>query len=378
MPVYQKKDKEGKILKDTKGNSWYYRCYYIDIYGNKKQRESKKFKSKGEAIKAEAEFLTSIKNANELDINVSFTTVYDSWLEYKMNKVKITTYYCLKKKIDKHILDFFKDYKLHSIKLNILNNWKKHLIAKNLSINTINALIGYLVEILKYANIYYEYDIKLANYLTKVRDDSPKQIKKESETNFWTIEEFNTFISAVDNNFYKIVFIFLYRTGLRIGELMALNWNDIDFNKKTLSINKSLSHDSFDQASIIVSPKTNNSIRIIDIDDYLIELLKKYKKEESKIYGFENQWFIFGGVKHLGLTTLRRHLNIYIKKANVKKITIHGFRHSHVSMLIYLGCDIKDVAERIGDTIQMVESTYYHMFPTKKKKTLDKLNSLKI
>ena len=47
-------------------------------------------------------------------------------------------------------------------------------------------------------------------------------------------------------------------------------------------------------------------------------------------------------------------------------------------MLIYLGCDIKDVAERIGDTIQMVESTYYHMFPTKKKKTLDKLNSLKI
>ena len=62
MPIYQKKNKEGKILKDTKGNSWYYRCYYIDIYGNKKQRESKKFKSKGDAIKAEADFLASIKN----------------------------------------------------------------------------------------------------------------------------------------------------------------------------------------------------------------------------------------------------------------------------------------------------------------------------
>ena len=76
-------------------------------------------------------------------------------------------------------------------------------------------------------------------------------------------------------------------------------------------------------------------------------------------------------------TSLKRYLYKYIKIAQVKKITPHGFRHSHISLLIDLGCDSRDVAERVGDTIQMVEKTYYHMFPTKKKKTVNLLNNIK-
>ena len=88
------------------------------------------------------------------------------------------------------------------------------------------------------------------------------------------------------------------------------------------------------------------------------------------------QFYIFGDVSHIGLTTIRRYLNKYIDIANVKRITLHGFRHSHVSLLIYLGCDSRDVAERIGDTVSVLEDTYYHMFLDKKSRTISVLNSL--
>ena len=231
-------------------------------------------------------------------------------------------------------------------------------------------MISYCRECFLYGTIYFNFDIKIANCLVKFRNDAPIEKPKDSEYNFWTLDEFNKFIANVDNDYYKIIFTFLYRTGLRIGEFKALNWTDIDLENKTLSISKELVH------CLLITPKTKNSIRIMDLDDYLVKLLKSYKKTQEKMYGFNDKWFVFGGVKNISNTTLRRHLDNYIKKSNVKHITIHGFRHSHVSLLIYLGCDSRDVAERIGDTVQTVERTYYHMFPKKKKETVNRLNGI--
>lgn len=373
MPVYR--EKKEKWTKD--GKSYAFRCYYTDMYGNRKQKESKLYKLKSEAKEAERKFLEEVAKKDAIENNVEFKTAYNNWLEHKKDTIKITTYYDLKKRLDKHIFSYFKDYKIHKIKINNLNDWKNNLMKKNLSVKSTNMMISYFKEMLKFFNIYYEFDNKVANYLTNIRNDKPTTVSSNSETNFWTISEFNSFIKVVDNEFYKVIFIFLYRTGLRIGELMALTWKDIDLLKKKVTINKSMSHNTFEDGYIIVRPKTNNSVRIVDLDDFLVKLLKSYKSSERNTYMFDESWFVFGGVKNLGLTSLRRNLNKYIDIAKVKKITIHGFRHSHVSMLVYLGCDVKDVAERIGDTIQMVEKTYYHMFPEKKKDTIEKINNLK-
>ena len=64
--------------------------------------------------------------------------------------------------------------------------------------------------------------------------------------------------------------------------------------------------------------------------------------------------------------------------AGVKRITPHGFRHSHVSLLINLGCDSREVANRVGDTIQVIESTYYHMFQQKRNHTISVLNNINL
>ena len=116
---------------------------------------------------------------------------------------------------------------------------------------------------------------------------------------------------------------------------------------------------------------------MVDLSDYLLKLLTRHYNREKTTINFTKDWFVFGGLKYLPNTTIARYLNLYIEKSGVKKITLHGLRHSHVSLLIYLGCDFKDVAERIGDTIEMVQNTYYHMFPDEKSKAVNLLNNIK-
>lgn len=374
MAIYQEK-KQNKITKD--GRSWYYKTYYTDMYGKRKQKVSKMYKTKKEAKDAERDFLNIVQYEDIPDYDISFESVYNEWLDYKKSQVKSTTFYARKKRANYHIIPYFKDYKLHSIKVNSINNWKNKILDLEISLEHKNRIITDLKEILEYAKDNYNFDIKVISKLQKYKIESIEK-EKESQWNFWTYEEFTQFISAVDDMFYYTMFNFMYYTGLRLGEVMALTWKDINLDKKTLRVNKTLSNKVENQVYIITEPKTKNSIRTIDLDDMLIELLKQYRLDEEKIYNFNENMFLFGNIKYIAPTTFKRYLYKYIEMANVKKITPHGFRHSHVSLLINIGCDSRDVANRVGDTIQMIEKTYYHMFPEKKSNTVNALNNLKI
>lgn len=366
MPVVQ----VAKNKRNKKGDSWIYRCYYTDIYGERKQVYSKLYPTKTLAKEAERKFLNDV-NSHEYDYHqISFHELYEEWWEFKNKKLKISNAKNLKPSLDKNILEYFSSYKLDAININILKQYLKYMEKRDLSINYKNVMVSYLKECLLYGCMYYNFDPKIANYITKFRNDIPKDTPKDSEINFWTKEEFIKFISCVDDEYYKLVFTFLYKTGLRVGEFRALKWSDLDLPNKTLSISKELAR------GLTIKPKTSNSIRILDLDNYITKQLEEYKIEQQKIYGFANDWYIFGGLTSTSNNTLRRHLNKYIELANVKHITIHGFRHSHVSLLIHLGCDSRDVAERVGDTVHTIESTYYHMFPKKKKEIVNRLNNM--
>ena len=379
MAIYQDKTKSGNIIKTKDGRSWYYRVYYTDKYGNRKQKKSAKYFKKIEAQDAERNFLDKINGNDEKEKDLTFLKVYNEWLLYKKTQLKITTFYNLEKNTNKNILSFFNNYKLFSINITSMNEWMKYITNLNCSISYKNSMIGYCREIFSYAKDNYDFDYKVINKIYNIREDSAfiNNNIKNAEWNYWTYEEWNKFIKTVDDDYYNLIFNFLYYTGLREGELFALNWNDIDFENKKLTINKSLTNKIGNNSYAITTPKTKNSNRIIDIDNDLIIKLKRHYNDEKRIYNFNKNMFVFGNIKYMTATTLRRNLYDYIKKAKVKKITPHGFRHSHVSLLIDLGCDSRDVANRIGDTVQIVESTYYHMFPKKQSSTVNKLNELK-
>lgn len=373
MPVYKEKSKK-RWTKD--GRAYYFREYYIDQYGVKKQYRSEYYIDREKAEEERAKWLLQLKIDNDTSLNISFKEVYEEWYVYKSMTLKCTTAYKLKKSLDKNILNYFKIYKLNYIKMNVITLYYNYLQKQNLSPKYQNKMVGYLKELLTYASDNYNFDRKVLSKINKKRITSIEN-QQNSEWNFWTYDEFNLFISYVDNEYWSLIFNFMYFTGLRIGEFIALTWNDLNFKNKTLRINKSYTNKSGNKDIHIVDPKTSNSIREIDLDDNLIDLLTKHYKNESQIYKFQKDMNIFGNIDYIAPTTFARYLDLYIKKANVKRITPHGFRHSHVSLLFHLGCDELEVAERVGDTVEVIRKTYYHMFPSKKSNTVKALNDLK-
>lgn len=296
----------------------------------------------------------------------------------KKSTVKITSYCHIKTILNKWIYIKFKDFKdIKRITEENIVSWKKEFSKNLLKLEYKNKIIGYFREFLQFCSDEYDLSRKLYSKLNLYKI-SVSSKKNDAEWNFWTFEEYQSFIEVVDAFFDRVMFEFLYYTGVRLGEMIALKWKYVNLEKKYIEIKYTFTNSVEGKSYDFVDPKTKNSIRIIELDDDLAELLKLHLEEEKKIYGFNPEYLVFGNIKHISPTNFRRILNKYIEKANCKKITPHGFRHSHVSLLINLGCDSRDVAEQIGDTIEVVEKTYYHMFPEKKKIPTNKLNELKL
>lgn len=374
MPIYQETNKN-KIPKN--GYSWFFRTYYTDMYGNRKQKQSKMYQTKTQAKEAERDFLNQIEIVDTPNHSILFEKPFNEWLEVKKDLVKPTTYYAIKKKCVKYILNFFKNHKITSINLATIREWYDFLYSYENSTEYNNVIISYLKDIFIFIRDNYGIDKKIIGRIQKKKNAFSKQKEKTKKENYWTLEEFNYFLTFVDDYLDKLMYIFLYYSGLRLGEMIALTWNDYDSVNQTIRISKTFTNKCEGSEYLIIDPKTTNSFRTIELKKEVAELLDKHFIKESNVYNFSKNLFLFGNHIHISPTTFQKHLDKYIKLANVKRITPHGFRHSHVSLLINLGCDSREVAYRIGDTIQIVESTYYHLFPNKKNHTLEVLNNIK-
>lgn len=204
----------------------------------------------------------------------------------------------------------------------------------------------------------------LTNPVSKVAIyKKPDEIKEEMRV--WTFNDFNKFISEIDqvsDKKYYLLFNLLYYTGCRKGEVLALKWEDIDFHKKTIKINKTVSQQLRGCNFKLTAPKTKNSVRVIRMTDYLATLLEDHYKIESKVKKFTKNYFVLGGEKPLGLRYIGDKFRDYSIKAEVPLIRIHDLRHSHASLLINNGANIKAIAARLGDNVDTVLNVYTHLF----------------
>lgn len=195
--------------------------------------------------------------------------------------------------------------------------------------------------------------------------------------NFWELDEFNIFISFVNDQMYKDLFYFLFFTGIRIGEALALTWNDVNFANNKISINKSIRYVSSELGYLIGSPKNIRSIRTIDISSHIHDMLHNiYENQHKSSAYFNNKYFVFGGKYHLKYGNIRLKFKHYISVSDVKEITIHGLRHSHASSLINAKVDDYLIAERLGHSINELRNTYAHIYGKNKKEFYDILNNI--
>lgn len=355
------------VKKDEKRNTWYFRVYVTDKDGNRRQKERSGFKTKAECKQAENYFLLTFNDTRD---DILFSELYNIFIKEKEQSLKFQSFRALKNRFENHILPYFKDYKINNIRVADYIDWKDKILNKNYSYRYNSSLHQAMVNILNFGINFY--DLK-ENIASKVGNFSKRNYSPKID--FWTLEEYNTFISKVDDFVYYVFFDLLYYSGLRLGEIRALNWRDLKDNY--IIVNKTLIRKSINDSQFN-TPKTNSSIRNVKIDNYVLNNLQKLKEYYKEFYGFTDDWFIFGGLKPLSTTSIERIKNKYCKLANVKQIRIHDFRHSHATLLLSKGVPITVISKRLGHSnLSMTLNVYSHLILQDEDKAIDLLNNFK-
>lgn len=302
---------------------------------------------------------------------ITFSEACSNYFMYVKLKNKPQSYRSITSRINNYILPYFSNTNIYDFTAFQFLDWQNNINSKNLSYKYKKTLHYAFVGLLNYCKIFYKLEQNVASEVGGF-----KSFEVESIAKVWTYEQFNKFIDVVDIDLYKSLFTFLYFTGCRIGETLALTWNDLQLN--TITVNKTISKENINGKRAITSPKTKNSIRKISIDNHLLLLLYSLKKYYVANYeNFSNYFYIFGGNKPLAPSTIERYKNKYCSISGVEKIRLHDFRHSHATLLLNKNIPLSTISKRLGHkNTSTTLDIYAHFIEEDEKRVLDSLNSL--
>lgn len=334
----------------TKEKNGTYTVHYdiYDVIKNKKKRT----KSRGYATLKEAkEFEHSVSREGT---KVTFYTLFTE-LQSTIQQEPDT----LKTKIGRvnRYLSSIKDLPYDSITKPILNQVRSSIAKQELSAKTKNSILELITATCEFANTIYD----LPNY-SKVL----KRFKQEkTEFEVWSMEEYQQFEQALVGSRYEDmipVFHSYYMTGMRKGELRALNVNDLDVDNKCLIITKSMRK----YKNSLKAPKTPSGFRKILLDDNTFNMLLPFKNHEK---------WLFGDYRAISRDRIDRAFAFGIKKSGVKKIRLHDLRHSHASYLLSKNVNIVALSKRLGHkSITVTLNTYGHLMKDAENQLVETLN----
>ena len=344
--------------KDEKTGKWYCKFYYTDWTGKKRQKLKRGFDLLRDAKEWERLFLDQFAT----NPDITFQTLYDKYMRFKENRVKRTTLENQRCAINLHILPFFKDMIVAEITPADVAEWQNELLGQNFSASHTRQINAYLRMMFKYA----------VDYLGLIKSPVIAQICKPQPRNidYWTPEEYKIFSDDIKDNIELFTaFEILFYTGMRKGELLALTLEDIDFNKRTIRINKTLAYISGEY--VTQPPKTPKSNRTIEAPCFLLDEIRAYI---SKLYHPTPQQRLFMRSR----VWLGQAITYTCDRLDLKRIRVHDLRHSHASLLINLGANPLMIAERLGhEDVKVTMNTYGHLFQSHQKEIIDKLNTIK-
>ena len=343
------------IGKDEKRNTWYVQVKIKDPLTGKWHTHKKRgFPTKREARQYEAKYLSPAEKRSA--VVGSFKEVSEHYLDSiqasdesrQMHRVRF-----------KRSFESLYDLPITKITRQMLEAWRIDLINSSYAFNTKKRTLQYVRSVFHYAaQIYGIADPSIVLKPIRKPLESP-----DERMHTWTVEQFNTFLSAVRNPLYALFYETLYWTGMRRGECMALQKSDLD--GKRLTIHASIKH--FKNG--LKMPKNASSIRTITIDDKLAEDLKPLMDVPGP--------FLFGGERSLSINSIQRYFTQAIKASGVPPIRLHDLRHSHATLLINSGVNIVAVSKRLGHaSIEQTLKTYTHLLQKTDDEMMDAIKKL--
>jgi phage integrase len=346
MPAY-KNDKTGK---------WETLFYYTDYKNEKRKKHKRGFNTKKEALEFEREFLAQ----SQFSIEMTFKSLYSLYQDDMESRIKKTTMEIKGYIVNKKILPFFENMKVKEIKPIHIRKWQSELLKTDYSKTYLKSIYNQLTAIFNYAVRFHNLDKNPCHVAGSIGK------KDADEMQILTLQEFNKMIDYVTDKENKFFYIILFWTGMRKGELLALTYEDVDFENKTISINKNFQIVRGEK--VITDPKTPKSKRVIAVNDIVLNCIKEmwdttYKPNKTDTIFYVSKY------------SLKRQLDTACKRAKVPQIRIHDLRHSHASYLLSNGINIVILSRRLGhEKVQTTLNIYCHICPSSEDRLNDVLN----
>lgn len=346
--------------KDKERGTWTVELSYKNSFGKTVRKKKRGFATKKDAKNWEVEFLNMASGSMEMSLK-DFVEVYfkDKDMELKERSKKNKRYM-----IERHIIPFLGEEKMADITSAMLLDWQAEIMACGYSETYLRMIQNQMTALFTHACKIYD-----------LRNNPCKKIKKMGKSDihrleFWTKDEYDKFISSFEEGeMYYVLFETLFWTGMRIGECLALTPADIDFHTNRINITKT--YYRTDKRDIITTPKTEESVRVVDIPGFLTEELRIYIE---KHYGMPKTERLFPIVQESVQHMMKNH----IADLEMRKIPVHGLRHSNVAMLIAQGVQPMVIKERLGHKdIKITLNTYGHLYPNQQRRVADMLDNLK-
>lgn len=350
------------VNKNPATNKWEVRVRYTNWKGERKQKTKRGFDLKRDALEWETHFKLQINRQADM----SFSDFVSIYLDDITPRIKYNTLLTKEHIIKQKILPSFGKLPIKDITAAHVIRWQNEIITykdekgKPLSQTYLKTIHNQLSAIFNHAVNLYELPKNPA------RQAGNMGRKEAKEMLFWTKEEYLQFADAMmDKPISYYAFEILYWCGIRMGELLALTGDDLNFEKSTVTINKS--YQRIKSKDIITEPKTLKSNRTIIMPDFLCEEIREYI---NSLYGYESEQRLFPITK----SYLHHEMDRGCKETGVKRIRIHDLRHSHVSLLIEMGFSAIAIADRVGHESIEITYKYAHLFPSKQIEMAKQLN----
>lgn len=343
---------EGRYIESYSVNG---KAYYRSVYG-KTYTEAK-------------EKLKEFKNieAQKITKKISVEELCREWLSFKKESVKPSTFVKYTNTIEKHIIPHFRQYKAIFLTNPLVGEFISGI--KDLSEKSIHDILTLFFQIIKYGqahNYVGSFDFSSVTYPKVPSKELP--VLKNSE--FTKLVNYIRLIFEIR----KIGVLLSLFMGIRLGELCALQWRDVNFAEETISISKTMQRlkvmDSQSTAKtriVIDAPKSQNSMREIPIPSFLLELLKEHKTSDEA-------YILTGTGSFIEPRVYQDMFKRYLKEAGLQDINFHALRHTFATRAVEQEFDIKSLSEILGhSSVKFTLERYVHPSDAYKKQNLEKL-----
>lgn len=357
MNLYHRKDGrwEGRITKDKDQGG---KRHFFYFFGKTKDEVIRKMQKKQKK---------SQKNAT---ITVTFSEAFQKWFQNIQLSIKESTSSNYAMKAQKHLLPAFGEMELCEITADVIYTFIDQKQKAGLSNRYISDILVLLKTIFKYITRIYQ----ISNPMTEIAPLKKKapEIQILSQNHAKSLQQTLVKKAAVPSN---LGILLSMATGIRIGELCALQWKDIDLEKRILTVKKTIQRiqcvNGFAKTKLILTePKTESSKRTIPIPEYMAEILQKHIKSGSA-------FLVSGKEKPMEPRTLQYRFARILKNGKLPLVHFHALRHMFATNCIQLGFDVKTLSELLGHaSVETTLNKYVHSSFAQKALLMDRLQLL--